>query len=199
MKLLKVAFLATAILCCAFSAQAKTEAKVLSFDLSAGSVNSQYRIDGYNATTYRYGYHVGAGLTFKIPILSISPEIRYSNSSFDVETSQLFGDRCEVRDQRIDVPVVVGLNLLGPIRLEAGPVFSIYNKAEASYYGGVNDTESFGRIHPELGYMLGVNMTIARTVVVGARFNGQFEAQRMNYYNYKVRCNSYYLTLGFRL
>lgn len=195
MKLLKVAFVAAAILFATVSAQAE----VIRLGLSAGSVNSQYRIDGYDATTYRYGYHIGAGLTFQVPFISITPEIIYTNSCFDVETTYLFDNRCEVRDQRVEVPVIVGLNMLGPIGLEAGPVFSIYNEAEASYYGGVDGRESFGRIHPEVGYLLGVNLTIADRVTLGARFNGQFAAYRMEFYNYKVRCNSYYLTLGFKL
>ncbi len=166
MKLLKVALAAAAILLVTVSAHAK----VVSFGLSAGSVNTQYRIDGYDAYTYRYGYHIGAGLSFQVPFVSISPEVVYTSSYFDVENSYLFGGRCEVRDQRVDIPVVVGLNMLGPVGFEAGPVFSVYNEAEASYYGGSSGYESFGRIHPEVGYMLGVNLTIAQRVVLGARY-----------------------------
>ncbi|MFI3247553.1 MAG: hypothetical protein R3Y39_00295 [Rikenellaceae bacterium] len=192
MKLLKVAFCAAIFLIISLSAKAE----IVSFNFSAGSTSTYYNIDGYSTWDNR-GYNISAGLTFGLPIISISPEVVYTNNSFYVDNPYIFGDYCDIRDHRLDIPVVVGLNFLGPLVLEAGPVFTVYNEAIASYYH--YSSGNLGRIHPDMGYLLGAKVTLFDKVMFGARYNGQFGSRRIDYYGHDVRSHSYTFIIGFIL
>ncbi len=194
MRHLKVIFAAAALFFTTYSASAQA----VGFSLSGGSSTAHYSIDRYDINN-RTGYHIGAGITFNVPLLTISPEVIYYNNQFDIDSPQILGRSCEVRDQRVDIPVVVGLNFLGPFTLEAGPVFSVYNEADARYYNGSPSREELGRIHPEVGYVAGVKLTLFDKVVLGARFNGQFGDYKFGYTEYDVRSYTYSFTVGYIL
>lgn len=195
MKLLRWSLLTAAILFSTFNTQAKT----FSLGVMGGSSHPDYNLQGYRSAIENYtGFHVGVGATLKVPFLSVSPEFIYTNNRFEINDSSVLGARCEVRDQRLDVPVVVGVNLLSAFIIEAGPVFSIYNEAKASYYGSNrNYTDNLGRIAPEMGYLLGLKLSIADKLMLGARYYGHVDDYRFADSGYNIRSHSYALSIGY--
>ncbi len=194
MKLLRWALVALVALFSTFNLQAKT----FSLGITAGSSHPDYNLQGYRGAINNYtGFHVGVGATLKAAFISLSPELIYTNNRFDIDDSLVLGDGCEVRDHRLDVPVVVGINFLGPLMLEAGPVFTVYNEAKASYYNRWNYTDNLGRITPEIGYVVGLKLSIADKVVLGARYYGYSDDYQFADSGYYIRTHSYALTAGF--
>ncbi len=195
MKFLKIAFVAAAIFVSTLSAHAE----LISFGVLGGSSNSHYSINGNDdAISNTVGYQVGLGATIKIPILSISPEVIYTNNKFEVTDRTILGGTCEVRDQKVDIPVVAGLSLLSILTLEAGPVFSIYNNADATYHLD-SSNEDLGRINPGTGYLLGVKVTLFEKIVLGARYNGHFSSHSFGESGHNIRSHSYTFRVGFIL
>ncbi|MFI3289104.1 MAG: outer membrane beta-barrel protein [Rikenellaceae bacterium] len=192
MKLLKVALAATLILFSTLS----TQAEVVSLGLMGGSNITNYNIKGYGTISSKSGYNVGAGVIFKVPVISISPEMIYSSSNFKINNSAIFESKAEVYDRRLDIPVVVGLNIFTPFTVEAGPVFTVYNEAKVSYSGS-SSKRSLGRIHPDMGYVLGVKLTLLQKVMIGARLYEHFDYHSFGDSGYNLRSHVYSFSIGY--
>lgn len=196
MRLLRLALLAVAL----FVSTNTLLAQPFSLGISGGSSHSDYNLRGYRgAITNRTGFHVGVGASLKIPIFTISSELIYTNNKFDISDPKVMGSQCEVRDQRLDVPVLVGLNILGPLIIEAGPLFTIYDRADVAYNGAIDYTENIGRILPEKGYVVGLKLALGEKVQLGARYYGSADSYRFSNSGYDIRSNSYTLSIGFKL
>lgn len=197
MRTLRVAIVAVFIL---FSTM-NLHAEGFSFGITAGSSHSDYKLRGeHGAISNHTGFHVGAGATFKVPILSISPEVIYTNNRFEVKDSYILGDRCDVRDQRVDIPIVVGINFLGPLQLEAGPVFTVYSEADAAYARDSYRTwNSLGCINSNMGYVVGLKLSIMDKVMLGTRFYGQGDYSDFANSGYQIKSYSYAFSIGFML
>ncbi len=172
------------------------EAKTLSLGVSGGVNSTRFSIKGDNAAiTNNMGYQLAVALDIAVPMLSISPELRYSSCSFDLY------DSVTIRSSAIDVPVILGWTIVGPLKLEVGPRFTIYDKAKAKSGGEKYDV---GGVRSNTGYVMGFKLILANKFVVGARFNGQF-ANPLTDFNvdggaeYKLRNYSYSLSVGFKM
>ncbi len=192
MKLLRVVFAATLILFSTLS----TQAEVVSLGLMGGSNITNYNIKGYGTISNRSGYNIGAGIIFKVPVLSISPEMIYSSSNFKINNSAIFGSKVEIYDRRVDIPVVVGLNIFAPFTIEAGPLFTVYNEAKISHSGS-SSKSSLGRIHPDVGYVLGLKLTMFQRVVLGARLYEYFDCHSFGDSGYSVQSHIDSFSVGY--
>lgn len=194
MKRLTVAYLVAILLVSTLSARAE----IVSFGLLAGSSNAQYKIQGYSAISNRAGYQIGADITFQTPLISISPEVLYTNNKFKLQNSDILGAKCEVRDQSIDIPIVLGISFLGPFILEAGPVFSVYSDAHATFYGDYS-MMNLGRIRPSMGYLAGVKLKLFNKIILGARYHGHRDYHSFGNNGYNIRSHSYSVSVGYIL
>lgn len=174
-------------------------AEIIGLGISGGVNNANYSIKGYNgAISNDGGFQVGASATISIPIVSVTPEIWYTQNKFSITNSSILGTTCDVTSKSFDLPVVVGLNV-GPLTLEAGPSFSLSSKAKAEFNGVDYD---LGRINTTTGYVVGAKLTLFG-IMVGARFNGQFGGYDTDFdlnkaVEYKVRKHSYSVSLGYK-
>ncbi|MDT0678589.1 outer membrane beta-barrel protein [Autumnicola musiva] len=110
------------------------------------------------------GYHLGFYGKIGIAGIFIQPELLYTRltteySSFDYVM------------QKIDAPIMVGINVLGPLNIKAGPSFQyvLSNKLEGT------DLE-IGDVAEEItvGYQLGVGLNLGR-LGIDARYEGAFQ------------------------
>ncbi|MFI3306310.1 MAG: outer membrane beta-barrel protein [Rikenellaceae bacterium] len=185
-------------------AAAGVEAKTLSIGVSGGVNSSSFSIKGNkSAITNNMGYQASVALDVQIPMFSISPELRFVSNSFDIQDASILGSddaSVKIRSTAIDVPVVLGWTIVGPLKLEVGPRFTIMDKAKAKSGGEKYDV---GGVRSNTGYILGLKLTIAKKIVVGARFNGQFAnpVTDLNFggAEYKIRNYSYGLSVGFKM
>jgi len=68
----------------------------------------------------KVGYHVGVFGKLDLPIIYIRPELIYTKtkSSYSVD-----GESNDYNISKLDLPLLVGINIIGPLNLFAGPAF----------------------------------------------------------------------------
>ncbi len=177
---------------------ATTSASALGLDwgLMAGVSKSNFSVKGDgDHLADKMGYSIGLSLKADLPLIDVGPEIIYTRNTMSVDKDGYLGSTGTIKASSIDVPVVAALNILGPLQIELGPTFSLYSEAKAEY--GSTST-NLGRFKSEVGYVAGAKVTILGTLIVGARFYGQFEPMRvsMGGNKYDVRQHSYSISVG---
>lgn len=153
------------------------EAKIINFGVLAGSTSTFYDAKNYDSDAIENttGFHLGASAAITLPFLSVTPEFIYTNSRFNIVDREILNTTSDITVNAIDIPVVVGLSLFGPIKVEFGPNFSVYNKAKGTFYSDLYDDYDFGRTQAKVGYIVGLKGTFLKKFSVGVRFNGQFD------------------------
>ena len=116
--------------------------------------------DGENKT----GFHAGFFGQFEVLGIFIRPELVYTElnteySNFDYKLS------------KIDAPVLLGLNVLGPLNIKAGPAFQYILKNELE-----NTNLSIGDVDKDIsvGYQLGLGLDLGR-LGFDLRYEGAFQ------------------------
>ncbi|MFI3260061.1 MAG: hypothetical protein R3Y16_08220 [Rikenellaceae bacterium] len=187
---MKKLFIVAILAICTMSAQAK----IVNLGASVGMVNEKMEIVEYVDFGRSTGYEVSAVADFGlIPLLGVSAQVRYASQNFSS------GDGDKLKSVSLDVPVLASFSIFGPIKIEAGPRFSLYDKADITYADG---TESeFGRMRPEVGYTVGAKVSLFGKLFVAARYNGHFGDYLADIMYttsaYYVNSSSYSITAGF--
>jgi len=151
------------------------------------------------------GFNVGLSLKIDTPTsFFIMPEIYYTNfkNTFTEETTKT---EIEAKNSRIDVPVLLGTNLLGDL-LSAyiGPVAS-FNLAKDEDFGNFEQRVS-GKDFT-VGYQLGLQSEISK-LIISARYEGAFSKDQRKFINtvagsnqeieYDNRSSLFMLGLGYK-
>ena len=125
---------------------------------ASGDFTSSFE-DGENKT----GFHAGLFAQFEVLGIFIQPELMYTElnteySAFDYKLS------------KIDAPVLVGLNILGPLNIKAGPSFQyiLDNKVDGSGFE-IEDVDK----DITVGYQLGAGLGLGR-LGFDLRYEGAF-------------------------
>lgn len=130
------------------------------------------------------GFNVGISVKIDIPSsFYVMPEVYYSNFKNKVQLTN-FSDAkqttIEARYNRIDVPVLLGYNLLGDkLSAYAGPVGSFNLTKGENYSSFVQkiDSKEFS-----VGYQLGFQSEISK-IIISARYEGAFSKDERKYIN----------------
>lgn len=130
-----------------------------SFSDVSGDFNSSFE-DGENKT----GFHAGVFAKIEVLGIFIQPELLYSElnteySAFDYKLG------------KIDAPVLVGIHLLGPLNIKAGPSFQYILKNELE-----NTRLSIGDVENDIsvGYQVGAGLDLGR-LGFDVRYEGAFQ------------------------
>ncbi len=112
----------------------------------------------------RAGYHLGAFAKFEFLGLFLQPELVYTSLKTEYETF-------DYKLNKIDAPLLVGLNVLGPLNIKAGPSFQyvLSNDLEDSYF---KISEVDNKI--TLGYQLGAGLELGK-LGFDVRYEGAFK------------------------
>lgn len=125
------------------------------------------------------GYNAGISLKIDTPLgIFIQPELYYTTFSkeFTVDGTNT---TIKVKNNRADLPVLVGYNVLGKtLGIYAGPVAS-YNLSTDNQY---NDFKENATKEFTLGYQFGAQVTISK-LVVSARYEGAFSNDQRKFIN----------------
>src|SRR5690606_15609035 len=110
------------------------------------------------------GYHLGGFANFGLLGIFLQPEIVYTR--LNTEYGQM-----DYKLDKIDAPVLLGVNILGPLNIKAGPSFQyvLKNDLEGSSLS-VNDVED----KITLGYQLGAGVGFGR-LDFDIRYEGAFK------------------------
>lgn len=111
----------------------------------------------------RTGFHAGVFAQFEILGIFLQPELMYTELNTDYDTF-------EYKLSKIDAPVLLGLNVLGPLNIKAGPSFQyiLDNELDNSDFQ-VKDVEK----DITVGYQLGAGLDLGR-LGFDVRYEGAF-------------------------
>lgn len=101
--------------------------------------------DVVEGSSGKIGYHVGVFGKIELTKIYIRPEAVYTRttSNYDVD-----GTSTDFNISKIDVPVLLGINLIGPLHVFAGPAFQ---------YQVENDLEGFSINEAENDFTVGLH------------------------------------------
>ena len=113
------------------------------------------------------------GIPLDATAVAIEPQILYVRQGMRIRTE---GEaEVNVKSNSIDVPVLASLRLLRPVRIFAGPVFTVLNDCKQKSGGDLLD---FGRVRPSVSYTVGAGITLLRHLYIDLRYNGQFSSKK---------------------
>lgn len=182
----------------------------IGINLSEIKVSESFSKDGisYHLVTGEDGRgFVGGGFArIKIASLFIQPEILYSQEQSSLTlisggTDETF----DVRTDKTDIPIMVGLILGNILRLQVGPVISNYNRVVTKPEQGLNwQNLELTTSDRTWGYQLGAGLDIGR-VLLDARIEGPVTPVQMSIeidgdqFTFNPGRTNYQLTIGYKL
>lgn len=121
----------------------------------------------------KLGWQAGIHMGLVFGAFAVEPEILYVRQGMRIrEQGQ---KEVNLKSQSIDVPVLLSLRLLRPLRIFAGPVFTVMNDCKQKSGG---DLLNFSRVRPTVSYTAGIGATIMRHMMIDLRYNGQFSGKK---------------------
>ena len=130
----------------------------------------------------KLGFQAGISIGVNLGLVAIQPEILFVRQTFGVEHADI--GRVKVKSNSIDVPVLLSVRVLKPLRINVGPEFSVMN--DCKYKWG-SDLIDFGRARPTVSYTLGLGLVLGRNFLIDCRYNGQFTSKKTYYTEDAVR------------
>ncbi|MCL1667395.1 PorT family protein [Elizabethkingia ursingii] len=129
------------------------------------------------------GFNVGLSAKIKLPIVSlfVMPEIYYTNfKSKATYVDPVDGSNVELsaKSNRLDIPVMVGFDVIGPLSVFTGPVFSTNLSSNDTFQNFKEDTSK----NFSVGYQFGANVKISK-LIVNARYEGSFSKDQRKFIN----------------
>jgi len=155
------------------------------------------------------GFNVGLSLKIDLPTaLYLMPEIYYTNFSNEVTVQNDVNaaqTTIKAKNSRVDIPVFVGVNVLGNLlSAYAGPVGS-FNLAKSDNFD--NFVQKVDAKEFTVGYQLGVQSEIKK-LILSARYEGAFSKDQRKFINnvagssqeinYDNRSSLFLLGLGYK-
>ena len=120
----------------------------------------------------KLGWQAGIYTALKFGVIAVEPQILYVRQGLRIRPEG--ASELNVKSNSIDVPIPVSFRLLNPLRIYAGPVFTVMNDCKLKSGGDLLD---FGRIRPSLSYTVGAGVVLLRHLMVDVRYNGQFRSK----------------------
>ncbi len=154
------------------------------------------------------GFNVGLSMKVDLPTaLYVMPEIYYSNFKNEVTVDNVGAGQTtiEAKSSRIDVPVLLGYNLLGDLlSAYVGPVAS-FNLAKDENFSSFVQTVNAKDF--TVGYQIGAQSEIKK-LIISARYEGAFSKDQRKFVNavagsnqeisYDNRASLFLLGLGYK-
>lgn len=164
----------------------------------SNTIGDAYQDRGKNSA----GYNVGLSTKINLPVTSLflMPEIYYT--TFKSEFTTPGNTTLEAKSNRVDVPVLLGFNVLGETASAfIGPVAS-YNLSSENQF---NDFRENAVNNFTVGYQFGAQAQISK-VILNARYEGAFTEDQREFFNsttsetirYDSRPSMFIIGLGYR-
>ncbi|KFF20531.1 MULTISPECIES: outer membrane beta-barrel protein [Chryseobacterium] len=161
-----------------------------------GTVNDAIEGTGKNNA----GFNAGLSLKVKLPgSFYVMPELFYTHFKNEFTTENTTFD---VKSNRLDMPVLLGHNVLGDmLGVFIGPVAS-YNLSKENTY---NDFKENVKNNFTVGYQFGAQLEIKK-LLINARYEGSFSKDERNFINkvsgseirYDNRPNLFLVGVGYK-
>ena len=120
----------------------------------------------------KLGWQAGIVPAVNLGAFAVEPQILYVRQGLRIRPEG--AKEINLKSNSIDVPVLASFRLLKPVRIYAGPVFTVMNDCKQKSGGDLLD---FGRIRPTLSYTVGAGVVLMRHLLIDLRYNGQFRSK----------------------
>lgn len=121
------------------------------------------------------GWQLGMITSIKLGFLTIDPQLLYIRQQVEVGLpKEVTGD---LKTQSLDLPVMVGATLVGPLRIFAGPVFTLMNKCDNDLPFADQRDFDITNLRSTLSYAAGVELRFKKARF-DLRYNGQFKDKK---------------------
>ena len=120
----------------------------------------------------KLGWQAGIVTAVNLGAFAVEPQILYVRQGLRIRPEG--GKEINLKSNSIDVPVLASFRLLNPVRIYAGPVFTVMNDCMQPSGGDLLD---FGRVRPTLSYTVGAGVVLMRHLLIDLRYNGQFRSK----------------------
>ena len=117
-------------------------------------------------------WQAGIVTAVNLGAFAVEPQILYVRQGLRIRPEG--AKEINLKSNSIDVPVLASFRLLKPVRIYAGPVFTVMNDCKQKSGGDLLD---FGRIRPTLSYTVGAGVVLMRHLLIDLRYNGQFRSK----------------------
>ncbi|MDO4757629.1 MAG: outer membrane beta-barrel protein [Rikenellaceae bacterium] len=130
------------------------------------SVKAMKNAESFDEVKNDLGWQVGLMTSINVSRLSIEPQIIYVRNKTKFVND---GRSNSVKNNSLDVPILISYRILGPLRVMAGPVFTVMDDNS-----GWEDI-SFDQMRSTCSYAVGLEARILQKVRFDVRYNGQFK------------------------
>lgn len=161
--------------------------------ITAGVNMADYSVKALKGQSISYdkvkndlGWQVGLMASVNIGRLAIEPQILYVRHSTELTQGTM---KNALKSNSLDVPILVSFRLIGPLRVMAGPVFTVLNDNT-----GLKDL-SIDQLRSTCSYALGVEARILQKLRLDVRYNGQFKKKETIIG--EVGVNTFALNIGY--
>ena len=120
----------------------------------------------------KLGWQAGIVTAVNLGAFAVEPQILYVRQGLRIRPEG--AKEINLKSNSIDVPVLASFRRLKPVRIYAGPVFTVMNDCKQKSGGDLLD---FGRIRPTLSYTVGAGVVLMRHLLIDLRYNGQFRSK----------------------
>lgn len=131
------------------------------------------------SATPNTGYHVGLMARVNFFIFNVQPEIVFNSNTYHVNMLSTAATPTVTNNKivfnSVEVPVLLGVKLLF-LRINAGPVFNVYDKSKAKQ----NNIDEVDFQIPAVGYQAGIGLDIWK-LTLDARYQGNFKKPTQNF------------------
>lgn len=137
--------------------------------LNFGATGDITTIDNQNFDgDSKLGYHVGILTQFKFSGIFLQPELLYT--SLTTEYGSVSGADADYTFSKIDVPVLLGFDIVGPLNIKAGPAFQyvLNNELDINEFTTEDPENSF-----TIGYQVGAGIQLGK-LGIDLRYEGAF-------------------------
>ena len=149
--------------------------------MSAEGVELQPKLGMRGALTMSLCWYDAFALQMELAYVYNKIEGKMGKSAYDVKSNIM------------EIPIMFSYRGLWPVRFNAGPVLSL---AGTGRYSTGSEKLEFGRLRSTVGYTAGVGVNISDSVVLDARFTGNF-ARTDNYFeDVEFGSSSYWVGLN---
>lgn len=115
------------------------------------------------------GFHIGAFTKLKFAGVFVQPELVYTRLNTEFESS---GSKADYNFSKLDIPVLLGFELIGPLNVKLGPAFQVVLNNELDGITGIDvqDPENTFTI----GYQVGAGVALGK-LGIDLRYEGSFQ------------------------
>ena len=137
--------------------------------------------DILSGASQKTGYHIGIYKKMDLPMVYLRPELVYTQTLSEYDVNGILG---VFERSKIDLPIIVGYKILGPINIFAGPAFQYVLKD--SFNDGFEDFE-LNNIEKNitLGMQIGVGINLNK-IGIDIRLERGLTTNEVNLVNTKI-------------